>query len=91
MFTLDSPSTSVLVVDMQNDNFHEDGAFASTGAAVHAAQPGVVPNVLRVLDAARAAGAAVFRIVVYFVAMSAVRTLPSLGCSAPSLLKVGSW
>lgn len=31
MFTLDSGSTAVLVVDMQNDNLHEGGAFAGTG------------------------------------------------------------
>jgi ureidoacrylate peracid hydrolase len=93
MFTLDSRSTAVLVVDMQNDNLHADGAFAGTGAAAHAVQQGVVPNVMRVLDAARAAGAAVFhnRIVVYPGRGVGGDNAPIFRMLGPESLKVGSW
>lgn len=64
---LNPTTTAALVVDMQNDNLHPDGAFAASGAADHAASQDVVRNVRAVVDAARDAGAAVFhnRIVVY--------------------------
>ncbi|WP_220136119.1 hypothetical protein [Nocardia gipuzkoensis] len=29
-------ATAVLVIDMQKDNIHRDGAFAASGAAAHA-------------------------------------------------------
>ena len=51
---LQATTTAVLVVDMQNDDLHPEGAFASTGAADHAASQDVVRNVRAVLDAARA-------------------------------------
>ena len=57
--TYTAPATAVLVVDMQNDNLHPDGAFAGSGAAAHAAEQNVVENVAAVLAAARAAGASV--------------------------------
>ena len=60
-------TTAVIVIDMQNDTVHADGAFAETGAAAHAASQNVIANVRTVLDAARVAGATVIhnRIVVY--------------------------
>lgn len=93
MFTLDSHSTAVLVVDMQNDNLHENGAFAGSGAAMHAVQQGVVPNVMRVLDGARAAGAAVFhnRIVVYPGRDVGGSNAPIFRMLGPESLKLGSW
>lgn len=61
------PTVAVLVIDMQNDTVHPDGAFASTGAAAHAASQDVVANVRRILDAAHQSGVQVIhnRIVVY--------------------------
>ena len=64
---LQATTTAVLVVDMQNDDLHPEGAFASTGAADHAASQDVVRNVRAVLGAARTGGVAVYhdRIVAY--------------------------
>jgi hypothetical protein len=50
--TLDlQATTAVLVVDMQNDDLHLEGAFAATGAADHAAPQDVVRNERAVLGA----------------------------------------
>jgi gluconolactonase len=57
--TFSAATAAVLVVDMHNDNLHPDGAFASPGAAVHAAEQNVVANVAAVLGAARAADVSV--------------------------------
>ena len=35
--TLDPTNTALLLVDLQNDNVHPNGAFAASGAADHAA------------------------------------------------------
>jgi len=86
--------TAVLVIDMQNDNLHPDGAFASTGAAAHATEQNVVANVRAVLDAARAAGAPVFhnRIVAYPTPQGiGGDNAPIFGMIGPESLKVGSW
>ncbi len=79
-------TTAVLVIDMQNDTIHPDGAFAATGAAEHAASQNVIGNVRAVLDAARTAVIPVFHnvIVVRPNARSAATTPRSSRCSAPS-------
>ena len=87
------PTTAVLVVDMQNDNLHPDGAFAATGAAEHAQEQNVVANVRAVLDAARAADIAVFhnRIVVYPGRGVGGSNAPIFRMLGPESLKLGSW
>jgi len=86
-------TTAVLVVDMQNDNLHPDGAYASTGAAAHAASQDVVRNVRTVLDAARAAGIAVFhnRIVAYPGRDVGGSNAPIFRMIGPESLKFGTW
>ena len=90
---LHASTTAVLVVDMQNDNLHADGAFASSGAADHAAAQEVVRNVRRVLDAAREVGAPVFhnRIVVYPGRDFGGSNAPIFRMLGPESLKVGTW
>lgn len=86
-------TTAVLVVDMQNDNLHPDGAYASTGAAAHAASQDVVRNVRTILDAARAAGIAVFhnRIVAYPGRDVGGSNAPIFRMIGLDSLKVGTW
>jgi ureidoacrylate peracid hydrolase len=93
MTALAPASTAVLVIDMQNDNLHPDGAFASTGAAVHAAEQNVVVNVRSVLDAARAVGAPVFhnRIVARPERAVGGANAPIFTMIGPESLKDGSW
>lgn len=85
--------TAVLVIDMQNDNLHPDGAFAASGAAAHATSQDVVRNVRAVLDAARAAGIAVFhnRIVVHPGRAVGGTNAPIFRMLGPESLKIGSW
>ncbi|GHE06961.1 cysteine hydrolase family protein [Klenkia taihuensis] len=91
--TLPAATTAVLVVDMQNDNLHPDGAFAASGAAAHAAEQDVVANVGAVLVAARAAGAAVVhnQIVVHPGRPSGGTNAPIFRMLGPESLLVGSW
>jgi len=93
MTTLATHSTAVLVIDMQNDNLHADGAFASTGAADHAASQNVVHNVRSVLDAARTVGAPVFhnRIVARPERAVGGSNAPIFTMIGPESLKDGSW
>lgn len=86
-------TTAVLVVDMQNDNVHADGAFASTGAAAHAASQNVVANVGEVLAAARAAEIPVFHNVIVVRPERPVggTNAPIFRMLGPESLKAGSW
>jgi ureidoacrylate peracid hydrolase len=52
---LDRDRCAVVVVDLQNDYCHEDGALALMGRDVAAVQA-MIPDVARMIDAARAAG-----------------------------------
>ena len=91
--TVTASTTAVLVVDMQNDNLHPNGAFASSGAAVHAADQKVVENVAAVLAAARAAGVSVVhnRIVAYPGRPSGGANAPIFQMIGPDSLLDGSW
>jgi ureidoacrylate peracid hydrolase len=94
MTTPTSPArTAVLVIDMQNDTVHPDGAYAATGAAEHAASQGVIPNVSSVVTAARAAGAPVFysRIVVHPLPGLSGDNAPIFRMLAPDTFRIGSW
>lgn len=48
--TLTPTTTAVLVIDMQNDTVHAEGASAISGAVEHARSQGVVGNVAKVAD-----------------------------------------
>jgi nicotinamidase-related amidase len=87
------PSHALLIIDMQNDNIHPDGAFAGTGAADHAAAQDVIKNVRSVLDAARSAGVPVFhnRIVVHPNPAIGGANAPIFEMLGPESLKLGSW
>jgi len=88
-----SHTSAVLVIDMQNDTVHADGAYASFGAADHATAQNVVSNVSSLLDAARATGTPVFysRIVVHPVPGLGGNNAPIFQMLAPDTFKVGSW
>ncbi|GAA1245637.1 gluconolactonase [Microbacterium phyllosphaerae] len=91
--TLTAPTTAILVVDMQNDNVLPNGAFASTGAAEHAASQDVIGHVRTILEAARAAGAPVFhnRIVSYPGVAVGGANAPIFTMIGPESLKRGTW
>jgi ureidoacrylate peracid hydrolase len=85
-----SPSiTAILVIDMQNDTVHADGAYASFGAAVHAA----AQNVGTLLEAARANSTPIFysRIIVYPQPGLSGDNAPIFRMLAPDTFKVDSW
>jgi len=88
-----SPVTAVLVIDMQNDTVHPDGAYASFGAAEHAASQQVIPHVASIVSAARDAGVTVFhsRIVVHPVPGLGGGNAPIFQMLAPDTFKIGSW
>ena len=85
--------TALLIIDMQNDNIHPDGAFAATGAADHAASQHVIENVRSVLEAARSADIPVFhnRIVVHPNPKLGGSNAPIFQMLGPESLKLGSW
>ena len=91
--TSPSPTTAILVIDMQNDTVHPDGAYASTGAAAHATDQGVIANVRTVVDSAHSAGVPVFysRIVVYPLPGLSGVNAPIFRMLAPETFKVGTW
>ena len=51
--TLDHQTTALVLVDLQNDNVHPDGAFSATGAAQHAVDQRLVEHVSELLAWAR--------------------------------------
>lgn len=85
--------TALLLIDLQNDTVHADGAYASFGAAEHAASQGVIAHASELRDAARAAGVPVLqsRIVVYPVAGIGGANAPIFTMLAPDTFKIGSW
>lgn len=94
--TISNPTTAttaLLVVDMQNDTVHADGAYASFGAAEHATAQNVVANVGTLLETARANGSPVFysRIVVYAQPGLSGDNAPIFRMLAPDTFKVDSW
>ena len=91
--TCAAPTTAVLVIDMQNDNLHPDGAFAGSGAAAHAAEQDVVANVAAVLAAARAADVPVIhnRIVAHPGRPSGGTNAPIFTMIGPESLLAGTW
>lgn len=86
-------STAIIVIDMQNDTVHANGAFAETGAAAHAQSQNVIPNIGAILAAARAAGVTVIhnRIVVYPNATLGGANAPIFRMLGPESFSIGSW
>ena len=91
--TSNSPTTAILVIDMQNDTVHADGAYASTGAAENAVSQNVVANVATLVDAAHATSTPVFfsRIVVFPQPGLGGDNAPIFRMLAPDTFKIGSW
>jgi ureidoacrylate peracid hydrolase len=85
--------TAVIVIDMQNDTVHADGAYASFGAAEHAAAQNVIANVGTLLQAARASSTPVFysQMVVYPQPGVSGDNAPIFRMLAPDTFKIGSW
>jgi ureidoacrylate peracid hydrolase len=85
--------TAVLVIDLQNDTVHPDGAYAATGAADHAAAQNVIAHAGAVVTAARAAGSPVFysRILVYRRPGLSGDNAPVFRMLAPDTFVLGSW
>lgn len=90
---LDLSRTALLLVDLQNDNVHPDGAFASFGAADHAAQQGLVPHVRQLLEWARNQSMPIIhnRIVSYPGGDFGGTNAPIFRMIGPESLKLGSW
>jgi ureidoacrylate peracid hydrolase len=87
-------TTAILVIDMQNDNLHPDGAFAGSGAAQHAQEQDVIAHVRMVLNAGRSAGTPVFHNrIVAFPAPAGLggSNAPIFRMIGPDSLLVGSW
>jgi ureidoacrylate peracid hydrolase len=86
-------NTAVLVIDMQNDTVHADGAYASFGAAEHATSQNVVANVGTLVAAARASSTPVFysQMVVYPQPGVSGDNAPIFRMLAPDTFKIGSW
>ena len=84
---------ALLVIDMQNDTIHPDGAYASTGAAAHTIAQGVAANVARLVSSAREVSVPVFfsRIVVHPLPALSGDNAPIFTMLAPDTFKIGSW
>jgi nicotinamidase-related amidase len=91
--TTTQTTTAILVIDMQNDTVHADGAYAGTGAAENAVAQNLIPNISAVLDAARSNSIPVFhsRIVVYPQPGLGGDNAPIFTMLAPDTFKIGSW
>lgn len=90
---LDTTTTALLLVDLQNDNAHPDGAYASFGAADHAREQDLVPHVRQLLDWARENSVPVIhnRIVFYPGGNFGGTNAPIFRMIGPESLKLGSW
>jgi len=60
--SLDPKTTALLILDLQNDVIHADGAFAGTGSAEHATSQKVAEQAGRLAKAARAKGVKVIHV-----------------------------
>jgi nicotinamidase-related amidase len=89
----DTTTTALLLVDLQNDNAHPDGAYASFGAADHAREQDLVAHVRQLLDWARENSMPVIhnRIVYYPGGNFGGANAPIFRMIGPESLKLGSW
>lgn len=90
---LDVSKTALLLIDLQNDNVHQDGAFASFGAAGHAVEQSLVPHVGQLLEWARNESMPIIhnRIVFYPGGDFGGTNAPIFRMIGPESLKLGSW
>ncbi len=90
---LDLTKTALVLVDLQNDNVHGDGAFASSGSAVHAVEQELVPHVKQLLAWARSQSMPIIhnRIVFYPGGDFGGSNAPIFRMIGPESLKLGSW
>lgn len=93
MTDLDLTRTALVLVDLQNDNVHADGAYASFGAAAHAAEQHLVEHVIELLTWARALGLPVIHNhIVSFPGRDFGGTnAPIFRMIGPDSLRLGSW
>jgi nicotinamidase-related amidase len=90
---LDLSKSALLLVDLQNDNVHPDGAFASFGAAAHAVEQDLVPHVRQLLEWARNKSIPVIHnpIVFYPGGEFGGSNAPIFRMIGPESLKLGTW
>jgi len=62
VLAIDPGKTALLIQDMQNDVIMDGGAFADSGAPIHARQQNVIANARRLADACRRAGVTVIHV-----------------------------
>jgi nicotinamidase-related amidase len=93
MTDVDLDRTALVLVDLQNDNVHADGAYASFGAAAHAEEQHLVEHVTALLAWARAAGLPVIHnhIVSFPGRNFGGANAPIFRMIGPDSLKLGSW
>jgi nicotinamidase-related amidase len=85
--------TALVLIDLQNDNVHPDGAFAATGAAAHAAEQGLVEHVSVLLGWARGNDVPVIhnQIVSFPGRDFDGSNAPIFGMIGPESLRLGAW
>jgi len=90
---VDHSSSALVLVDLQNDNVHPDGAYAATGAAVHAESQALVRHVGELLSWARSNDVPVIhnRIVSYPGRDFGGHNAPIFRMIGPDSLQVGTW
>jgi nicotinamidase-related amidase len=90
---LDLTKTALVLVDLQNDNVHPDGAFASSGSAGHAVEQELVPHVKQLLEWARSQSMPIVhnRIVFYPGGNFGGSNAPIFRMIGPESLRLGSW
>jgi len=90
---LDPTRTALVLIDLQNDNVHPDGAYASFGAAAHAVEQDLLTHVRELLAWARAQGVPVIhnRIVSYPGRPFGGSNAPIFQMIGPDSLRLGSW
>jgi nicotinamidase-related amidase len=86
-------TTALVLVDLQNDNVHPEGAFASSGAPAHASAQDLVSNVQALLRWARALDLPVIHnhIVAFPGRDFGGSNAPIFQMIGPDSLRLGSW
>jgi nicotinamidase-related amidase len=86
-------ATALVLVDLQNDNVHPGGAYASTGAAAHATEQHLVEHVQTLLTWARVHHVPVIHnhIVSYPGRQFGGNNAPIFQMIGPDSLRLGSW
>jgi nicotinamidase-related amidase len=86
-------TTALVLVDLQNDNVHPEGAFASSGAPAHASAQDLVSNVQALLRWARALDLLVIHnhIVAFPGRDFGGSNAPIFQMIGPDSLRLGSW